>query len=104
MRPGHDLFCRQCGIAFFVCSSCFRRQIYCSSRCRQIGYEERRRVARKKYAATPEARADHRDRNKLYIVYGRQGPIVMDKSSDKGPVDIPSADIRSGCILCGVKE
>jgi hypothetical protein len=101
MRPGHDLLCRHCGNPFYICAPCFRCHAYCSLICRRNGYEARKRVARKNYAATAEARADHRDRNKQYRVYGRQGSTVMDKTSDRGPDPVPSPKILPDqCIVC----
>ena len=60
-------------------------------------------MANKKYAASPEALADHRERNKLYRVYGRQGSTVMDKTYDEGPAQLPSNNSHC-CIVCGAER
>lgn len=105
MRYGHDLVCRWCGGSFFICSSCFRGQNYCSPLCRKLGYACRRREARKKYAASLRGRTKHRERNKLYRVYGRQHSSVMDPSSDKSPnqVFVIRADPQR-CVVCGCRR
>lgn len=102
---GHDVVCRRCTISFFICSRCFRGQVYCSSFCRKAAYKERKRLARKKNAATPHARALHRIRNKNYRVYGRKSPNVMDPSSDKGLTPVTFAEVTTEyCVICKVRR
>lgn len=105
MRFGHDLICPVCGIHFFICASCYRCQKYCSPTCRKTGYSAKQKIVRKKYADTPEARADHCDCNKLYRVYGRQCAIVMDETSDKDLDSLSSISISPNkCTFCGVRR
>lgn len=104
MRHGHDLICATCSAAFFICSSCYRCHKYCSRSCRKIGYSAKQKVTRKKYASTPEARADHCDRNKIYRVYGRQPPTMMDETSDEDPDDLGFTQLSPDCCaVCGTR-
>ena len=97
----HNLSCPVCGINFFICSSCYRCHKYCSLSCRKTGYERSQKKARKKYAISPEARADHCDRNKNYRVYGRQSPVVMDETSDESPNEVAFVKIDINyCLIC----
>lgn len=103
---GHFISCGYCHTQFFICRHCYRGHRYCSSPCRKLGYEIRRRLARKKYAASAEARVDHRDRNNLYRVYGPIGFVVMDKTyAPDGKLVNPSAQKKGPgsqrCICCG---
>ncbi len=62
-------------------------------------------MARKKYAASTEALADHRERSKNYRVYGRQTPIVMDGTSDIHPDTLYSCTYQQDqCAVCGVRR
>lgn len=83
---------------------CYRGHKYCSVACRKSGYESRRKIARKRYSSSLEALADHRDRNKIYRIYGRQYSTVMDKSSDKDQVPVASQpeDYKIKKLLTGV--
>lgn len=104
---GHFITCGYCHKQFFICKHCFRGHRYCSDGCRKHGYELRRRIARKKYALSPEAKADHRDRNKFYRIHGPKKFFVMDKSSaleQKLVNAVPQTEILVPrcCICCGV--
>ena len=41
--------CQCCGRVFEICRRCYRRQVYCSEKCRRSGYIERHRIAQRKY-------------------------------------------------------
>lgn len=63
---GINISCRHCGHSFWMCRSCYRGQRYCSEKCRETGYKERRRAARRKNESSPEGRLNHRDRQQEY--------------------------------------
>lgn len=75
--------CRQCNQIFDTCKSCYRGQVYCSLNCRHLGYDARRRIARKKHAQSPEGKLDHSDRNKKYRLKKNSEKIVMDNTFTK---------------------
>lgn len=100
MRKGHDIICRRCEDHFFVCATCFRGHVYCSTFCSETVYKERRKQARKKNASTQIARALHRIRNKNYRVYGRQTSTMMDPSSDKGLSQL--IYLKTDCEHCAI--
>ena len=43
--------CSCCGRMFAICKSCYRNQKYCSDECRKAGYQERHRIAQRKYSS-----------------------------------------------------
>lgn len=99
------LRCLACGMPFTVCRSCYRGHRYCSTDCRDHGYERARRRARQRYARTTEAKADHRDRMRVYRKQKRM-PVkplqsVTDKSSDQRPIPLPLVSQCHVCIVCG---
>lgn len=102
-----ELKCSNCMSRFVICKSCYRGHRYCSLECRDRGYAEARKRARRKYAQTAEARLDHRDRNRLYRLRRKWNHenFVMDKSSmyDSMAV-VPKAEKSSPkavcCIVC----
>lgn len=103
----HFIICGHCHRQFFICKRCFRGHRYCSDGCRKHGYELRRRIARRKYALSPEAKADHRDRNKIYRIYGPKKFFVMDKSSEPkkkllNAITQTEILVPHCCICCGV--
>lgn len=101
--------CRICERQVYVCKPCYRGQRYCSNQeCKDFGYSERRRVARKRYAIQPEAKLDHRDRNKQYRVRKKLGltkKIVMDTSSSDEEVAVvfnaEATQSCNACVICG---
>lgn len=103
---GLEISCKDCGICFLICRSCFRGQKYCSIQCRKNGYEKRRRIARDKYRNSPEAKEDHRDCQKRYRERLRQkasqgvnsGERVMDQTSQKRKCDLLIATNAPGSV------
>ncbi len=82
---GFEISCKDCGISFYICKSCYRGQVYCSEECRKKGYQKTRRTAQKKYLRSPEAREDHREAQQRYRNRDRQGVLesrVIDQSSN----------------------
>jgi hypothetical protein len=77
---GYILSCKCCDKTFVICKQCYRGHKYCSDSCRDVGYEEARVKARKKYNSSLEARLDHRDRNRKYRLNSHE-KTVMDKTS-----------------------
>ena len=63
-----QLFCggAGCGLMFYICSSCYRRQVYCGDRCRRKARRQQRRAANRRNQQTREGRLDHRDRQRAY--------------------------------------
>ena len=124
-----QLSCRwpDCGLVFYICNSCYRRQAYCGKTCRKKARREQRRLADQRYRGSEEARLDHRDRQREYrercrlkgvtdhtsagngrsvkIVEpvketGRSTPLT-DKLQDRPRFERLQSAIRPVCILCG---
>jgi hypothetical protein len=111
--PLRQRVCRRqgCGAVFYVCRSCDRGQVYCSSDCRAAARRAQKRAANGRHQRSPEGRADHRDRQREY----RRRLIalrVTDQGSG-GVSDLPTLDhdafeSRFGsclglvsCVVCG---
>ncbi len=56
--------CALCGRAFAVCRACDRGHRYCGRSCAGAGRRRSVRKARRRHRASPEGRADHRDRER----------------------------------------
>ena len=56
----------ECHAVFFVCSHCDRGQRHCSLACRKQARLRQHRGANRRYRNSPEARKDHRDRQREY--------------------------------------
>lgn len=113
------IICRSCKSTLLICRSCYRGHSYCSITCRDLGYKDRRKAARKRYAATPEAKLDHRDRNRSYRKRRKYNQTDQEKtttdSSVKSVTDKGSTESQlnlysrselsrlklSKCQLCG---
>ena len=63
-----QLFCRavNCGVMFFICRPCYRRQAYCSDPCRRQTRLGQQREANRRYQADPDVRRDHRNHQREY--------------------------------------
>ena len=63
-----QLYCHWpgCGLVFYICNACYRRQAYCGKTCRDKARGEQLRLADQRYRGTEEARLDHRDRQRDY--------------------------------------
>ena len=61
-------FCQapNCGVIFFVCPKCDRRQVYCSDACRKSARRIKQREANRRHQQSEEGRLDHRDRQRAY--------------------------------------
>ncbi len=64
------IVCKNCGMPFYVCRSCYHRQAYCCEQCRSIKQREKRRIARKKYRKSDKGKkvrreAENRRRKRL---------------------------------------
>ena len=123
-----QLSCRwpDCGLVFYICNSCYRRQAYCGKTCRKKARREQRRLADQRYRKTKEARLDHRDRQREYrercrlrvtdhtsagngrsvkIVEsvketGRSTPLT-EELQDRPRLERLQSAIRPVCMLCG---
>ena len=122
-----QLFCggSGCGLVFYICSSCYRRQVYCGDRCRRKARRQQRRAANRRNQQTREGRLDHRDRQRAYrerlrgvtdhtspgngrsvkIVEpvretGRSTPLA-EELQDRPRFERLQSAIRPVCILCG---
>ena len=106
----HSVVCPICSTQFVICRSCFRGHRYCCHDCRDHGYREARRRARRKYSQSTEARLDHCDRNRRYR-FNKKWTIkncVMDKSSkiileQLKPSQPKLVNQPTFCFLCGCK-
>lgn len=103
-----ELKCANCSANFVICRGCYRGHRYCSPTCRDRAYAEARKRARRKYAQSPEARLDHRDRNRIYRrrFKWREKDFVMDKSSMTESLAVILQNVKSAmrtcrCIVCG---
>lgn len=118
---GIFIVCRNCKADLLICRSCYRGQSYCNRACRDLGYKERRKAARLRYAASTEAKLDHRDRNRTYrrrrkyneVIQKKSTTestkqIVMDKGSAKSQSNLYSTPeltnlANLSCQICGSK-
>ena len=82
-----------CGLVFYICSSCYRRQVYCGDRCRRKARRQQRRAANRRHQHSREGRLDHRDHQRAYRERLRR---VTDHTS--------AGMVRSGNIVEPVKE
>ena len=124
-----QLTCRwpDCGLVFYICSSCYRGQVYCGDSCRDKARTEQLRLANILYRESKEALLDHRDRQRAYRERCRLKGVTDHTSAGNGgsvkivePVretgmSTPLAEelqerprferlqdaIRPVCILCG---
>ena len=62
------LLCRGsgCGVMFYICGPCYRRQAYCGDSCRKRAQLQQHRNANRKHQQSREGRLDHRDRQRAY--------------------------------------
>jgi hypothetical protein len=82
-------FCRApaCRVRFFICSYCYRGQVYCSESCRQPARREQRRQANRRHQQTLRGRLAHSRRQHTYrrrltpAHYQRRENKVTDHSS-----------------------
>ena len=63
------LTCRwpDCGLVFYICNSCYRRQAYCGDVCRKKAQLQQHRKSNQKHQDSEEGRLDHRDRQRAYV-------------------------------------
>lgn len=100
---GKIIQCSYCDQQFVIHHHCYRNHKYCCDWCRRKGYELRRKLARRKYADSEEARLDHNDRQRRYRDEnkGKDQKIfqsMLDKTSIKDP-EIIKPDLEF-CIVC----
>ena len=123
-----QLSCRGagCGLVFYICNSCYRRQGYCGDRCRKKARREQRRRANQRHQKNREGRLDHRDRQREYrercrrrvtdhtsAGNGRSGKIeepvretvmsmpLTEELQDRPRFERLQSAIRPVCMLCG---
>ena len=122
-----QLFCggAGCGLVFYICSSCYRRQVYCGDRCRRKARRQQRRAANRRHQHSREGRLDHRDHQRAYrerlrrvtdhTSAGNGRSVKIEEPSKKTGMSTPLAEglqdqprferlqsaIRPVCILCG---
>ena len=82
--PDHarSVRCRNCAAIFSLCSRCDRGQVCCSRACRAQRRRAQRRAADARYRASPEARADARDRQRAFRDRRRAAGTVTGHGSD----------------------
>ncbi|QTA77847.1 Uncharacterized protein dnl_53440 [Desulfonema limicola] len=61
MNPLLKIFCKCCGILFYICRCCYRGHVYCGPECRKAGYRETRKAAQEKYRKTEKGKKQHRN-------------------------------------------
>ena len=81
-----QLSCRGagCGLVFYICNSCYRRQAYCGDMCRDKARGEQLRLANQRYQEDPEVRGDHCQRQREYRERCRLRCVTDHTSADKG--------------------
>src|SRR5579864_7101431 len=96
---GLEIPCKTCSAKFYLCKSCYRGHRYCSGPCRRSGYEESRRIARKKYEMCADVRRDRLARQQANRELQRQvEKYETDKASPQGisAVNVQPSDIAAG--------
>jgi hypothetical protein len=93
--PLRQGLCRRqgCGAVFYVCRSCDRGQVYCSSDCRTAARRAQRRAANGRHQRSPEGRADHRDRQREY-----RRRLVARHVTDQGSDGLSSLPTLGGAV------
>jgi hypothetical protein len=93
-------FCQapKCGVIFFVCPKCDRRQVYCSDACRKSARRIKQREANRRHQQSEEGRLDHRDRQRAYRLR-RAARGVTDHTNGSaslyGKISPPASRLRS---------
>jgi hypothetical protein len=72
-----------CGRTFLLCTHCDRGNKYCSKACSGAARKRYLVAVRRKYAASPEGREDHRARMERYRDERRQARRVVDQRRQK---------------------
>lgn len=118
--------CVRCAQPFLICKSCDRGDWYCGDECSTTARRESRRRARAKHQASPEGRADHRDRMRAWRAkqrarvtdHGSQGalgePILLRRAVTarlkavwSGPgrqadaMEVRTRTMQGRCVMCG---
>jgi len=55
-----EITCQWCGECFWICHSCWRGQVYCSSSCRCFGYRRCQQKRQAKYRQTDKGKKTRR--------------------------------------------
>ena len=118
--PLRQRLCRRqgCGAVFYVCRSCDRGQVYCSSSCRTAARRAQKRAANGRHQRSLEGKADHRDRQREYR--RRLVALRVTDQGSGGASDLPTlcSEARDGdkeetsrlggvplglvsCVVCG---
>ena len=101
--PFRQRFCRapDCRVLFFICSYCYRGQVYCSQACRQPARRNQCRQANRRHQQTLRGRVAHSRRQHAYRLrrararYRRSENKVTDHSS-QAPLRVrPSRRVSS---------
>ncbi len=69
------LYCRCCGLIFWLCSHCYRGHKYCSQDCRIVAHRELHRKAQQKYRRTEKGGKYHQNYEKQRRMGNSKGKI-----------------------------
>lgn len=86
----------ECRAEFWICSRCDRGQCYCSPACRRHAWLDQHRRANRRYRNSPEARYDHRQRQRAYR--RRRSQNTMPDHTSISPVLPPLSDCGPGAL------
>src|SRR5437867_6874648 len=92
-----QLFCRSagCGEMFYICRPCYRRQAYCSEKCRRETRRQQQQKANRRYQEDPEVRQDHRNRQREHRKRLRESRVTDQSSTIEcggGSISVPLAE------------
>ena len=82
---GTHLSCKSCDGIFVVCRLCYRGQVYCSVTCRRRARRLKQRGYARTYAASTEAMALGRARQKRYRERMRRDTVTEHARPPQGP-------------------
>jgi hypothetical protein len=90
-RTFRAISCKHCQERFYICSSCYRGQEYCGELCRGHARRVQMRAASHRYGQSPEARLDHRDRQREYRRMKKTVPHQSSNGNRRDAIIGPSA-------------
>ena len=96
---GIELECRECGIHFLVCRTCWRGQRYCSEFCIKNSRLKSHRKDQRRYAKTESGKLSHKKRQRKYRLKKNE----TDQTTKKIPTLIKTHINSFVCMECGSK-
>lgn len=104
-----QIVCKHCKTLFYMCRSCFRGHVYCSSECRNRAYANAHRKYQSKYRTSEKGKDAHRryEQNRRRIGRCKNNEKTMADESIQATssrvISYPILpDSKPRCSFCGV--